>query len=404
MPAKKRPRLRRRPHVALIIETSLQPGRGILRGIAQYVREHGPWSIYYEPRGLEAAPPAWLKAWRGDGIIARLSNARITAAVLKTGLPVVNTLGPEPHRRIPLVASDNKAIARLAAEHLLERGFRHFGYCGIRRALWSRETGDAFMEAVIAAGGDCRLYELPVHKHSQPSWEMDQDKLAAWIERLPKPAGIMACSDPRAQRVLEACRRTGVAVPDDVAVVGTGNDETTCELCDPPLSSVIARHTQIGYEAAAMLEHLMRGGTPPPEPLRLQPLGVVTRRSTDAIAVDDAETAAAVRFIREHASDGIGVQDVAEHCSLSLTQLKRRFRRFLGRTVHDQILRDRITRVQQLLTHTTISIARIAAQTGFGRQEYLGVVFKARLGKTPGDYRRESQLSWNAAVVSTETR
>ena len=124
-------------------------------------------------------------------------------------------------------------------------------------------TCDACVQAVTAAGGDCGVYDLPIHKQTQPSWEMDQDRLAKWIQRLPKPVGIMARSDPRAQRVLEACRRTGVVVPDDVAVVGTGNDETTCELCDPPLSSVIARHSQIGYESGAMLDHLMHGGTAP---------------------------------------------------------------------------------------------------------------------------------------------
>jgi LacI family transcriptional regulator len=391
MTAHKRPSLRRIPHVALIVETSLQPGRGILHGIARYVREHGPWSIYYEPRGLDAPPPAWLKTWRGDGIIARLSSRRIIAAVHKTGLPVVDTLGPALDPRIPLVDSDNRAVGRLGAQHLLERGFRSFGYCGVRGAIWSRETCDAFTAAITAAGGVCRVFELPVSRCAQPSWEMDQDRLAHWIQRLPKPAGVMACSDPRAQRVLEACRRIGVTVPDDVAVVGTGNDETTCELCDPPLSSIVARHSQIGYEAAAILEHLMRGGNRPQRHLRLEPLGVATRRSTDVVAVDDAETAAALRFIRERACEGIGVRDVIEHCLLSRTELNRRFRRFLDRTVHDQILRERVARAQLLLATTSLSIARIATQAGFTGQEYLGVIFRTKLGITPGEYRRRSQ-------------
>ena len=140
-----------------------------------------------------------------------------------------------------------------------------------------------------------------------------------------------------------------------------------------------------------MLDRLMHGEAVPQQPLRLEPLGVAVRRSTDVIAVDDAETAAAVRFIREHACDGIGVQDVAEHCLLSRTELKRRFRRYLGRSVHDQVLRERISRAQRLLANSTLSIAKIAAQVGFGRQEYLGVVFKARVGMTPGEYRRQSQ-------------
>ncbi len=360
----------------------------MLRGIAQYVREHGPWSIYHEPRGLEDPAPAWLNKWRGDGIIARLSNKRIIAAVVQTGLPVVDILGVSPQLGVPLVHSDNDAIGRLAAEHLLERGFRYFGYSGIRGAAWSQDPCDAFVDVTAAAGRDCQVYELPLHNRSRRSWETDQDRLAKWIQRLPKPTAVMACSDPRALRVLEACRRASVIVPDDVAVIGVGNDETLCELCDPPLSSVIAGHRQIGYEAARMLDRLMHGGSAPRDPLYLEPLGVATRQSTDVTAIDDADTTAAVRFIREHACDGISITDVAEHCLLSRTELKRRFRHFLDRSVHDQIVRERIKRAEQLLADTEMPIAQVAGRAGFGGQGYMGVVFKARLGKTPGQYRK----------------
>jgi len=383
-----RRRLRQPPRVALIIETSMVAGRGMLRGIAQYVRERGPWSIYCEPHGLEPSPPPWLKRWRGDGIIARLSNRRLTVAVVKTGVPAVDTLGVAPHPGIPIVHPDDWAIGRMAAGHLLDRGFRYFGYCGVR-AIWSHRPCEGFREALAAAGRDCRVYELPLRHRSRESLEADQRRLARWIEQLPKPAGIMACSDARAQRVLEACHRAAARVPDEVAVIGVGNDETICEFCDPPLSSVIPGHRQVGYEAARLLDHLMRGGRVPQEPLYLEPLGVVTRQSTDAIAVDDPDTIAAVRFIREHACDGIRVGDVAEHSLLSRTELKRRFRRLLGRSVHDQIIGERLKRAEQLLADTELPIARIAKLAGFGGQQYLGVVFKARLGKTPGRYRRQ---------------
>jgi LacI family transcriptional regulator len=371
----------------LIIETSLAAGRGMLRGIAQYVREHGPWSIYYEPRGLEETVPVWLNRWQGDGIIARLSNRRIAAAVLKTGLPVVDTLGVVAYPNVPVVHPDDWAAGRLAADHLLERGFRHFGYCGVR-ANWSHRPGEAFQHAIASAGCVCPVYELPLHSRSRQSWEMDQERLARWIQRLPKPAAIMACSDPRAQRVLEACRRAALVVPDEVAVIGMGNDEPMCELCDPPLSSVVAGHRQVGYEAARMLDRLMQGGTTPREPRYLEPLGVVTRQSTDIIAVDDADTIAAVRFIREHAAEGIGVDDVASHCLLSRTELKRRFRRHLQRSVHDQIVRERLKRAEQLLATSDMPLAQIARRAGFGCQTRMGVVFKSRLGKTPSQYRR----------------
>jgi len=382
------PRLRRRPRVALIVETSMVAGRGMLRGIAQYVRERGPWSIVCEPRGLEQSPPVWLKRWRGDGIIARLATRRLTHAVLKTGVPAVDLLGMAPHPCIPLVHPDDAEIGRLAARHLLERGFRAFAYCGVR-ATWARQPCAGFEEVLAAAGRTCHRYLLPLSNRTRESVEADQRRLTHWIARLPKPVGIMACSDTRAQRVLDACHRAGAIVPDEVALIGVGNDDTICEFCDPPLSSVIAAYRQAGYEAARLLARMMRGGTVGVAPLSVKPLGVITRQSTDVIAVDDPDTMAAVRFIRAHACDGIQVGDVAEHCLLSRTELKRRFRRLLGRTVHDQILEERLKRAEQLLADTELPIAHIAKLAGFHRQEYLGVVFKARRGKTPGQYRRQ---------------
>ena len=381
-------RLHRRPQVALLIETSLEPGRGILRGISQFVREHEPWSILHEPRGLESSPPAWLARWRGDGIIARLSHERIAAAVLNTGIPAVDTLGMVRKPELPLVHSDDAAIGRLGAEHLLERGFRHFGCCGVR-TVWSEETCQAFLATVRAAGGDGSFHELPPYNRSRPSWDIGQKRLAEWVRRLPQPAGVLACSDPRAQRVLDACRLVGIGVPDEVAVLGVGNDETICDLCNPPLSSVLAGHERVGYEAARMLDRLMRGEQLPSQRLSLEPLGVVTRQSTDLVAVNDADIITAVRYIREYACDGISVEDVAQQCALSRTELKRRFRHFLGRSVHDQIIRERIKRAEELLLRTTLSISQIARKTGFGDQTYLGVVFRNKVGKTPGQYRKQ---------------
>jgi len=247
------------------------------------------------------------------------------------------------------------------------------------------------VETVTAADRDCHVYELPLRNLSRRSWENDQERLARWIHRQPKPLAIMACSDPRAQRVLEACRRAGVVVPDEVAVIGAGNDEPMCELCDPPLTSVIAGHRQGGYEAARMRDHLMHGGPPRRDPVSVEPLGVVARQSTDVMAIEDADTTAAVRFIREHACEGINVDDVARHCLVSRTELKRRFRRVLGRSIHDQIIGERLKQAEQLLACTELPISQVARKAGFGSQAHMGVVFKARRGKTPGEYRKQSR-------------
>ncbi len=378
----------RRPHVALIVETSLASGRDVLQGIARYVREHRSWSIFHEPRDLEGAVPRWLRGWKGDGIIARVQNRRIARSVRETGLPVVDTLGLVPDARLPLVHVDDIAIATLAAEHLLGRGFKQFGFCGVSGANWSDNRREAFNHCVTVAGHACHNYQLP-SAHGRTSWEDEQDSLVRWIQSLPKPVGIMACNDPRGQRVLEAGGRAGALIPDEVAVIGVDNDEPLCEVANPPLSSVLPDHVQVGYRAAALLEQMIESRKAPSCPIYLPPLGLVTRRSTDVIAISDRHVIQAVRFIREYACDGISVDDVVQQVPVSRSVLQRRFNQHIGRSIHDEIIRQRIRRVQQLLTETDLPITTVADRAGFEHVEYMGVVFKSKTRCTPGHYRKQ---------------
>jgi len=373
--------------VALIVESSFASGRGMFSGIADYARRHGPWSLCTEPRGLYEPVPAWLASWRGDGIIARVCSRHLKEAVLETGLPVVDMLGESPDPRLPVVHPDDQAIGQLAAQYLLERGFRQFGHCGVR-SNWSRRAQAAFVGAVAAAGHSCHVYELPVLSRGRRSWDADQDRLATWLHRLPKPVAISASSDTVAQRLLDACDRVGAEVPDDVAILGCSNDDILCEFCSPPLSSIVPGYRRIGFEAARLLDRMMSGATAPTKPTVFPPAGIVTRQSTDVIAVADPATAAAVRFIRERACAGVRVSEVADHAQVSLSDLKRRFRRYLGRSVMDQILRERLSRAIRLLHDGDQSIAHIARVTGFGTQQRMGAVFRTRLGTTPGLYRQ----------------
>lgn len=384
-------RTRTAPHVALLIETSLASGRDILRGIARYAREHGPWSIYHEPRSLEDSVPGWLRDWGGDGIIARVQNAQIADAVVASRVPAVDVLGVARRSELPLAHVDNAAIARLAARHFLERRYRHFGYCGRDGLNWSDQRREAFVRDVNEAGGTCDVFSF----RAAAAWEDEQDRLAAWVRRLPRPSAVMACNDPWGQKVLEACRRVGVRVPDEVAVVGVDNDEPICAISDPPLSSVAPDHERVGYEAAALLDRLRAGEAAPGEEIFVPPLGVVARPSSDALALDDREVADAMGLIRQHACHGLTVEEVCRKLALSRSTLQRRFRALLGRTVHDEIVRVRLERARELLAETDMSIARIAERCGFGHQEYLGAVFRARLGQTPAGYRRQAGRASN---------
>lgn len=381
-------RQNRRPHVALIVETSLASGRAILRGVARYVRRHGPWALFYQPRSLEEAVPNWLRQWRGDGIIVRVQNRQIADAVLASGLPAVDVLGVVPGLPLPLVHVDDAQVARLAAAHLLERGFHHFGFFGIEGENWSLNRERAFVAAVTEQGGRAQVYNLPRGIESFGSWEAVEDDLAAWVGRLPKPAGIMVCSDQRGPLLLEACRRAAVAVPDELTIIGVDNDEPLCEVCNPPLSSVVPNHEQVGYEAAALLERLMTGHPPPAHPVLVPPTGVVTRLSSDALAIEDRQIAAALRLIREHACEGLTVNALARQVGLSRTVLQRRFRAILRKPVHQLLIEARLKRAQDLILNTDLPMAEIADRCGFKHVEYLSAVFKQRLGLPPRHLRR----------------
>jgi LacI family transcriptional regulator len=218
-------------------------------------------------------------------------------------------------------------------------------------------------------------------------WEQQQQRLAEWLRGLPKPIGVMTTNDLMGQQLLEACQRLGIHVPEEVAVLGADDDEPICRIAYPPLSSVIINDHQRGYEAAALLDRMMAGQLAPVEPIFIEPTGVVTRASTDIMAIDDAAVVEALRFVRERCCDRITVDDVVREVPMSRSVLERRFRKFVGRSINSEIVRLRIDRAIQLLTETELELKVIAQRAGFGSQSYMNAVFQMKVGKTPGSYR-----------------
>lgn len=375
------------PRVALLVETSLASGREILRGIARYVREHRPWVLFHEPHALEECVPRWLERWRGDGIIARIQTPEMARAVGSLGVPVVDTLGVVQASPFPLVHVDNVAIARLAAEHFLERGLEHFGFFGIEGENWSRQRYEGLCASVAHLQKAVPLYELPRRALNARSWERMENHLAEWAAALPRPSGILVCSDQRGARFLEACRRAGVRVPDDLAVLGVDDDEPLCEVCDPPLSSIRPAHDQVGYEAAGLLDSVMSGGGPARRSILVPPQQIVARLSTDTFAIPDPLMQGALGRIRDAAHLGLNVDVLARELGVSRSVLQRKFRSALKRTVHQEILAAKIKRARELLVKTDLPLATVAERAGFRHQEYMGAVLKLRLGMTPGRVR-----------------
>ena len=387
MPRQRPSPIRQKPRVALIVETTLASGRAILAGVGRYLLAHGAWTVTLEARELESSPE-WLTHWKGDGIISRVRNPSFAAGMAKAGVPVVDVLGDCRDSRFPLIHVDNMSIARLAFDHLFERGFRNFGFVGLRDINWSEQRRAPFAER--AADERCAFSEciLPFTNPLERPLVHEQEELNAWLKRLPRPTGIMVCNDQWGQVVLESCRQLELAVPEEMAVIAVDNDEPLCAICNPPLSSVQPRHDEVGYEAARLLDSLMQGGKAAAGETLISGGEVVTRRSSEVRAVNDPDVAAALRYIYEYACDRLKVGDVVDYVATSRSTLQRRFAETVGRSVHDEILRVRLERARQLLTTTPLPIGEIARKVGFEHQEYMGSVFRKKLGRTPMQVRK----------------
>jgi LacI family transcriptional regulator len=293
---------------------------------------------------------------------------------------------------VPKIRPDNVGIGHLGAEHFMERGHRHFGFCGFSNEGWARERRDGFVEALELAGHTCDVFEANYPGDLTPYWDEEQiSSIAGWLKHLPKPVGVMASMDMQALQVMSAAHAAGLLVPEEVALLGANNDTIRCELCYPALSSVAVNAFQSGYQAADTLATLMAGKPPEAMDRRIEPVEVVTRPSTDLLAIEDRSVATALAYIRAQACQGVTVDAVSQHAFASRSQLEKKFRRYLGRSPQAEIRRVQVAKIRQLLADTDFPLKRIAEIAGFEHVEYMSVVFKRLMRLTPGGYRERVQ-------------
>ncbi len=384
------------PQVALLLETSTEYGRGLLRGILRYSRLHGPWSMYVAPRHLDQVLPE-PESWNGTGIIARIRSPQMEKQIRSTGLPfVASQLGEsspaKAGKRSGEIDTHSSAIAQMGVKHLLERGLRSFAFCGFLNCHWSALREMGYVHILREKGFPCFTRHIAMASWIQQpqwleTWRHEQPGIASWLRSLPKPAGLMACNDVCGRQVLQACVTAELRVPDDVSVIGVDNDELICELSDPPLSSVALDVERAGYESAQLLDGLMSGRIERGYVVHVEPTHVVTRRSSDVIAQDDRLMASALRFIRDHFAQGIAVSDVAEEVGTSRRTLERHFSTAIGRSILSEIARCRIERAKELLLETEVSCYRVASEVGFNSLKTFNRTFYRREAVTPQGFR-----------------
>jgi len=394
--------LRSIPKVIIIADTSRVSGRRLIRGIAKYSRLHGPWLFNRQPMfnqyqvgskisKSEVKILSQLKKFNADGIIANNINIKEQFDhILNMGVPMViigDYFPEEPYSRCIRIYSDTEAIGRLAAEHFLDRGYKNYAFCGYDFINWSHERGDAFSKVLANKGFQTHYYVQP-KSPSKRRWENEQYVMAKWLQSLPKPVGVMACNDDRAQQVIEACKIENLHVPEQVSVLGVDDDEFVCDLTEPPLSSVFLNNETAGFEASRLLQKMMEVENFPNQEIIVTPTHIVTRQSTDILAIDDPEVAIAIRYIRQHSKKLIQVSDVVNVVSLGRRTLEERFNKIIGRSIFNEITRCRIDKISQALVESNKSISEIALDFGYPSEAHISRYFKRTQGLTPLEYRK----------------
>ena len=385
----------KKPLVAVVYPASVPWMAECLRGIKHVADSLGGWSLVTSPPTLRSAGeedvhlPA-LKRWKGDGVIACLTTRSEERAAAKLPMPVVNLSGWQPpgHGGVR-VNADHEAIGRLAAEHLLSLGLRHFAFYGIEGPWFSEAREQGFSQRLADVGLACSVFRQRLSEGASKPWNIRYARLGRWLSGLPKPVGLLAVHDYRARVVMELCERQVLAIPEQVAVLGVDNDPITCDYCDPSLSSVSRDPFACGVAAATLLDRLMRGLSAPPGDTLVPPAGVVQRLSTGRFYDGDPVISRVIAYAAAHDGVSFTVADLAARLKMSRRVIELRFRERLGVTPHRYLLQRRVSRAKALLIDRCErrSLGEVAAASGFGCLRAFRETFRSETGVTPATYR-----------------
>jgi LacI family transcriptional regulator len=361
--------------------------RALIGGILHYARSRGNWEFHLH-KGLPLLPTAELRNWRGDGIIAACGSDQEAALLRKAGVPVVNVALRLTRSPFPTVSSDNIALGRIAAEHLIDNGFKRFAFFGSSTMIYDQEREHGFAEMLRSRGFEYFPCLTPFTPSKRDDPLHEPEHLIEQLKPLPRPIGLMAGNDVVGCGVLLACRALELDVPEVVSIVACDNDELLCEMVKPGLTSIDRQAKEIGYEAAKLLDHLMDGGEAPEDVVRVPAGRLFQRQSSDVLAIGDPDVASAMRFIRNRAAEPISVSDVLDYVPISRRLLELRFRQATGRTIYSEIQRAHIQLARRLLEETELSITEVSRRTGFNHESRFRVAFKKETGIGARQYRK----------------
>ncbi len=379
--------------IILLIDFSEEYSKNLLRGITRYSREHGPWvfcrmpTFYRETIGIGGIVK-WAREWGARGMFGQLYNDPEVGLFTEAGIALMAVDFKERFTGVPNVTGGYFEAGRMGAEYFLKKGFKNFAFYGFKNIVWSRERAFGFEERIRKSGYRVEYFE---HRNarSRELWYYKPSSLSNWLKSLPKPVALMTCDDNQGQHITEACKHSGIRIPEDVAVLGVDNDETICNLSDPPLSSIVLNTEKAGYEAAKLMDQMIRIRNQDKYDIIVEPTQVITRQSTDIYAANDRYIASALKFIHQNIHANIHVTDVLKHLPLSRRALEKRFQQMTGLPVYKYIYNLRIEKFAEKLLETDKNINEIAFETGFSDCKNISRRFKLLKGCTPKEYRKK---------------
>jgi LacI family transcriptional regulator len=379
--------------IVLLIDISEEYGQNLLKGVVRYSKEHGPWLFcrmplfYRETLGMQGIVD-FAKEWEADGIIAQLYNDLDVKKVLDAGIFLIVEDFKERFSDIPNITGGYFEAGKIGAEYFLEKGFKNFAFYGFKNIVWSRERAEGFANYLNTFGFEVYYFDSD-HTPSRELWYYKTSVLSQWLQSLPKPIAIMACDDERGQHITEACKHAKIQIPEDIAVLGVDNDKMTCNLSDPPLSSINLDTEKGGYEAARLMDLMITKQVKQPYDILVEPTHVITRHSTDIASANDKYIAKALKFIHQNIENRINVADVLKQVPLSRRALEKRFQETTGTGVYKYIYNLQIQKFAQQLLETNKTISEIAIDSGFDNSKNISRQFKQVKGCTPVEFRRK---------------
>ena len=371
--------------IILLLETSRAFGRELIMGIVRYSKLNSSWSFYKEPTDLKSSIPN-LTNWNPDGIIMR--DTLITKDLLKLSVPTI--FAPHFHypKNIPIIITDSYSIANMASRHFLDKGFKNLAYCGYDGIVWSEERKFYFNLFNSECGIKTSNY-VPSKKIRLDDWEKEQQHVCKWIKELPKPVGIFACNDDRGQHILELCKLLDLKVPEEVAVLGVDNDPMVCEFGDPPLSSIALNTESAGFEAAKLLDKMMRSRKKiSNKQIIVTSSHIVQRQSSDILAVSDEDVRLAIKYIKDNANNKILIKNVVGAAGINRRALQKKFKETIHRSIYSEIQQTRVESISKMLIETNLPISQITSLFNFTDVEHISRFFKKEKGIGMREFRK----------------